>query len=497
MPRNSTYRPNQINVPPRSGHRRSRSPRRQFRRTPSPPFNRRTVNGGNERIRSPIRPIRNRSPRIARRSPSPPLRIPRRSPSPKRITRPRLPSVERQPRRHSPTPPRRRYGRRSRSKSPRRPSLTRNRRNVPDSHRPRRLSRSPRRTNKNLINDNSDTRQINLKHEKVETTKGVNLPIVNQLNQSKELSDEGQLSPSPPTIKSLESDINDNLSTINSYTTIIDSINHINLEGKSTEMSPKSLSSPKLYESISSIKPISNARIDMIDFIIKCCLRLQLPMTTITCALKTYHKYQHYLDQGTNRWLIESVDWRFDEELIAIACILLVTKNTEYFQGVRKTLNIGWSLKYPKSSLDEDDIMKDSVKIIMTNIKNAIGIEILSNDTPFNSASRILKFLIERSEQNINSDYTLWTKLTQDVWAMISNCLSSTKIMIKYNSDVFATAVTYLSACNIGVDLQAHFAEFCKDVGNSDPLTVNDAIVDMLEFKISVDTVETTFDSNV
>ncbi|RHZ76012.1 hypothetical protein Glove_208g107 [Diversispora epigaea] len=479
MPRNSTYRPNQINVPLRSGHRRSRSPRRQFRRTPSPPpFNRRdrvAINGGSDRIRSPIRPIRNRSPRMARRSPSPSLRIPR----------PRLPSVERQSRRHSPTPPRRRYGRRSRSRSPRRPSLTRNRRNVPDSHRPRRLSKSPRRINKNPTNDNNDTRQTNLKHEKVETTKGINLPIVNelnQLNQAKELSDDTL---SPPTIKSLESD------------TIVNSINDINLEGKSTEMSPKSISSPKLYEQTSPTKLISNARVDMIDFIIKCCLRLQLSMTTITCALKTYHKYQHYLDQGTNRWLIESVDWRFDEELIAIACILLVTKNTECFQGVRKTLNVGWSLKYPKSSLDENDNMKESVKIIMTNIKNAIGIETPNNDTPFNSASRILKFLIERSEQNINSDYTLWTKLTQDVWAMISNCLSSTKIMIKYNSDVFATAVTYLSACNIGVDLQAHFAEFCKDVGNSDPLTVNDAIVDMLEFKISVDPFEATFDPNV
>lgn len=104
--------------------------------------------------------------------------------------------------------------------------------------------------------------------------------------------------------------------------------------------------------------------------------------------------------------------------------------------------------------------MKDSVKIVMTNIKNAIGKDApSSDDTPFNSASRILKFLIERSEQDINSDYTLWMKLTQDVWAMISNCLSSTKIMITYNSDVFATAVTYLTACNIGVDLQGHFTE--------------------------------------
>lgn len=155
------------------------------------------------------------------------------------------------------------------------------------------------------------------------------MPIVDQ-NQDNKLDNEAfPLSSQPPTIKS-EFDANEN------------STDDMNLD----EKSPKP-SSPRLNEQISSYEQtspnesISNARIDMIDFITKCCLRLELSMAMITCSVKAYHKYQHYLDQGVNRWLIDSVDWRFDEELIAIACILLATKETENFKGISKTLNVG------------------------------------------------------------------------------------------------------------------------------------------------------------
>ncbi|CAG8447775.1 6024_t:CDS:2 [Acaulospora morrowiae] len=470
MPRYSSYRPNQIHrsiTPIRSGHRRSRSPRRSYRRTPSP--------SRRPRNRSPSETTRNHSPTLLarksrHRSPSPITRsFHRRSPSPpKRITRSHLPpSTERVTRRRTPSPRRNR-----RSRSPMRlvSRSPRNRRISPDPYRTR---HSLQRTRNST--SNNDLKLIDSKHnsgtassERIDSTK------MNPLAPNKMPSH----TQTPSTVKSQEYEVSGDIPSDNLSTTNYMNLNVVNAGAEEVRPRLPSQSPPPkpVRDLIPPSEPrsntIVNARNDIIDFIIKCCLRLQLPMTTIALALRTYHNYHNYLSQGKNRWLTGYTDHlHFDEELTGIACILLVTKNTDIFKGIRKTLSAGWSLKYPKTPLEDGEKMKETVKIVVSNIKSAIKREReLPKETPYNSASRIFKILIEKLERNINFDYTL--------------------------SDVFATAAIYITACKIGIDLQAQFSEFCKEFGGCDPLAVKDAITDIIEFKI-VDPFEPSIDSNV
>ncbi|CAG8524230.1 11776_t:CDS:2 [Acaulospora colombiana] len=376
-------------------------------------------------------------------------------------------------------------------------SPPRNRRSSPDPYRPR---RSPRRVARKSTNNN-DSKLNDLKNNS-HTVTTERIESTMRIGDSSAPDDPSSHARTPSTVKSQASDVNENVPLEDPLPN-----DDSNVEVKeTTPRLPSQSPPPKPSRDPATPEPklsnITNASTDMIDFIVKCCLRLQLPMVTIALALRAYHNYHNYLSQGKNRWISGYTDhWQFDEELTGLACILLVTKNTDVFKGIRKTLNAGWSLKYPKTPLEDSDKMKETVKIVVSNIKNAIKREKeLSRETPYGSASRILKYLIEKSERNINSNYTLYSKLTQDVWAMISNCLYSTKITITYSSDVFATAVIYVTACKIGIDLQAQFSERLVIVTHPVPKTDwnldLDAIMDIIDFKI-VDPFEPSIDQNV
>ncbi|CAG8577654.1 1594_t:CDS:2 [Racocetra fulgida] len=162
-----------------------------------------------------------------------------------------------------------------------------------------------------------------------------------------------------------------------------------------------SLRTPLIHKAI-----ISDARVDLIDFILKCCIRLQLPMTIVAAVLK-----------------------------------------------------------YPNVPLDDCDKLKKTVKIMMSNVKNAIGRKSL-NKTPIDSASRVIHTLKDEFDPNANP---LFNKFVQNVWTMIINCLYSTRIAMTYSSDELATAVIYITSGNVGIDLKRDFDVFCAESSSSDP----------------------------
>ncbi|CAG8641674.1 19146_t:CDS:2 [Cetraspora pellucida] len=217
-----------------------------------------------------------------------------------------------------------------------------------------------------------------------------------------------------------------------------------------------SLRTPLIHKTI-----ISDARADIIDFILKFCIRLQLPMTIVAAVLQSYHKYHEYNSKRKINWHGQFIDeFGFDDELLGISCILIEIENTKYFKGIRKATTLGWRLKYPNVPLDDCDKLKKTVKIMMSNVKNAIGRESL-NKTPIDSASRVIQTLKDEFELNANP---LFNKFVQNVWTMIINCLCSTRIAMTYSSDELATA-------------------FCAESGGSNPLRIKDAILDIVTMK--------------
>lgn len=236
-----------------------------------------------------------------------------------------------------------------------------------------------------------------------------------------------------------------------------------------------SLRSPLFHKTI-----ISDARDDIIDFILKCCIRLQLPMVIVAAVLKSYHKYHEYNNKRKINWHEQFID-EFDEELLGISCILIEIENTKYFKGIRKAMNIGWRLKYPNIPLDGCDKLKKTVKIMMSNVKNAIGRE-PPNKTPIKSASRVIRTLKDEFGPNALAD-PLFNKFVQNIWTMIINCLCSTRIAITYSSDELATAVIYITSGSVGIDLKKDFDAFCVESSGSDPLRIKDAILEIATMK--------------
>ncbi|CAG8590470.1 26407_t:CDS:2, partial [Racocetra persica] len=235
-----------------------------------------------------------------------------------------------------------------------------------------------------------------------------------------------------------------------------------------------SLRTPLIHKTI-----ISDARADIIDFILKCCIRLQLPMTIVAAVLQSYHKYHKYNSKREINWHEQFIDeFGFDDELLGISCILIEIENTKYFKGIRKATNLGWRLKYPNVPLDDCGKLKKTVKIMMSNVKNAIGRKSL-NKTPIDSASRVIHTLKDEFEPNANP---LFNKFVQNVWTMIINCLYSTRIVMTYSSDELATAVIYITSGNVGIDLKRDF-DFCAESSGSGPSRIKDVILDIATMK--------------
>ncbi|CAG8547122.1 20749_t:CDS:2 [Gigaspora rosea] len=215
-----------------------------------------------------------------------------------------------------------------------------------------------------------------------------------------------------------------------------------------------SLRSPLFHKTI-----ISDARADIIDFILKCCTRLQLPMAIVAAVLKSYHKYHEYNSKRKINWHEQFIDESgFDEELLGISCILIEIENTKYFKGIRKAMNIGWRLKYPNIPLDGCDKLKKTVKIMMSNVKNAISREPF-NKTPIKSASRVIRTLKDEFGPNALAD------------------------PLFNNSDELATAVIYITSGSVGIDLKRDFDVFCVEFSGSDPLRIKDAILEIATMK--------------